>query len=229
MNDRGHLSALDLDLLQLGALAADDAQRARLHLESCPGCGARWHELADATQRFEGRSPRIAGAIAARRRPLWPRLALVTGTLAAAACALLLVVLPPQGVRLKGGPVLQVFGLHQGQVRKLSSGETLAPGDRIRFAVDPGEARFLLIVSIDGTGRASVFFPFGGSASAPLPPGRSKLEESVELDDSPGPERLFAFFTHEPLDAAAVRTALERGATPSPGVEPVTFTLEKEL
>jgi hypothetical protein len=39
--------------------------------------------------------------------------------------------------------------------------------------------------------------------------GRFEVPGSVVLDDSPGPERIFAFLSRRPLDGALVRTTLE--------------------
>jgi hypothetical protein len=90
----------------------------------------------------------------------------------------------------------------------------LAPNDRIRFVVTSDRARFLMIASVDGAGNASIYFPYHGARSGPVAGERVELPGSIILDDAPGPERLFAVFSDEPISADVVRRALEeiRGA-----------------
>jgi hypothetical protein len=66
-----------------------------------------------------------------------------------------------------------------------------------------------MIGSVDGAGKATIYVPFGGEASAPVPRGGSwESLNSVVLDASPGPERLFALFSRQPLAARTVTEAL---------------------
>jgi hypothetical protein len=75
----------------------------------------------------------------------------------------------------------------------------------------------------------SVYFPPEGGQSAPVGAGRSELPGSIELDDAPGPERLFAYFSEQPLPAAEVARALAAapGAVVS-GVKPLELSFAKE-
>lgn len=234
MNDRGHLSSPELDLLRVDGLVPAEAEAARAHLATCPRCQARAQELEAAAARFEQiRAPAWQAIEARASRPGLRDLMRWLVPLAAAAAAVLVMVAAPwdRGPRIKGGPILQVFALHQGQTRELRTGEKLVPGDRIRFAADGAGTTHLLVLSLDGRGKATVFVPFEGARSLPLAEGRQALPDSVELDDAPGPERLFAFFSHEPLEAAPLRAALEKQpqVDPAPGVTVVTFVLEKEV
>jgi hypothetical protein len=117
------------------------------------------------------------------------------------------------GLGIKGGPGFQIFVRHggaDGQVAPVKGGERLAPGDEIRFVAVPAEKKHLLVASIDGRGKVSVYFPFGGSQSGKLDQGgRMELPGSVVLDDAPGPERIFAVFSDEPVAAAEVATKLQ--------------------
>src|SRR5262249_40617445 len=68
---------------------------------------------------------------------------------------------------------------------------------------------YLLVCSVDGAGKASVYFPFGGSESGTIElRNRVELPGSVILDDAPGPERVFALFSAKPLVAADALAAL---------------------
>jgi hypothetical protein len=90
----------------------------------------------------------------------------------------------------------------------------LLPGDALRFVVQPGGLPYLLIVSRDGAGHLTVYYPFGGSRSAELKSeGRNELPGSVELDATPGEERLFALFSRRPLEAARVTSRLADSTT----------------
>jgi hypothetical protein len=67
----------------------------------------------------------------------------------------------------------------------------------------------VLVASVDASGKANVYFPYEGERSATLPgPGRWEVPGSIELDDTIGPERVFVFFSPEPLVAARAREAL---------------------
>lgn len=131
----------------------------------------------------------------------------------------------------KGGiPGLRVFARRGGAVRELVDGSAVEPGDAIRFVVDPRggqypvdpssgvypvappEGRYALIVSIDGAGHTSVYYPFDGTASAPLPASSApiELDGSVVLDDVLGNERLWALLSAEPLQVEQIRPQLAR-------------------
>ena len=89
----------------------------------------------------------------------------------------------------------------------------LRPGDKIRFMVNPGNAKYVLIGSRDGSGAFTVYHPFGGEKSASIERGSHELPGSVELDAVSGAEKLVAVFSNEPVDAKALKQAVE--ANPS--------------
>jgi hypothetical protein len=92
----------------------------------------------------------------------------------------------------------------------LEPGKPLRAGDAIRFAV-VARRGFLMIASVDGRGQAQVYVPYAGSESSAVPTGRPlQLPEggSIELDATPGPERVFALFSARPLQAGVVLAAL---------------------
>jgi hypothetical protein len=85
------------------------------------------------------------------------------------------------------------------------------PGEEIRFILTgvPDEHSHVLIASVDGAGAATIYFPFEGTSSAPVPgPGRWEVPGSIVLDESLGPERVFALFSSRPLAVADVKDAL---------------------
>lgn len=220
---RPHPSSLDLDALALDALAGDDRARVRSHVDACPACAAELAARGAEGEAF-GRSvlPRTLPALRARieaparwRRWRW---SLIPAAVAVAAAVLFALrplepPRPPDGRVEQAGPVLavkggisfRVFASRGGEVFPVRDGVALAPADRIRFAVSSGAHRHLLIASVDGSGAATVYYPYGGDRSGPIEPGRAvELPSSIVLDDAPGPERVFALFSSEPIEAAAV-------------------------
>jgi len=200
-----HLSAFALDALALGTETAG----AREHLAACSRCRAEYDAAAELRAHFVAHVlPR--GAPVRRRRAWWPLLAIP----ALAAIALIAVrpkpAAPPAGdLAIKGDATWQVFANRDGQTFAVHDGTRLDAGDRIRFAVVPDGARYLLVASIDGAGAVSVYYPYGGTESAPLPPdARVELPGSIVLDAAPGPERLFAVFSDAPIASAGVAEQL---------------------
>lgn len=212
-----HVSSLELDSLALDALPAPEKQRVVDHLGACAACRQRSEELTALHSQFT-RSvlPRHLASMPWRPSPwahwaTWMRLVPV---LAVAGLALLFV-LPgersPDGPELavKGGAALRVF-VHRGErVWKATEGEPLAPEDQVRFEVEAGGLPYLLVVSIDGAGKPSIYYPYDGGQSGPVDPQQEVvLPGSIVLDAAPGPERLYALFSREPLQAEAVKAAL---------------------
>ncbi len=237
MNDRGHLSSPELDLLHASALSAAEKAAAEAHLTSCASCRALSEELAADRAHFQRYVfARSLPKIAERVRPsLLERFAAGWKLLVPASVvglALLVVALRPAAdpeLGIKGGGNLQVFARREEAVFPVRNGTRLAPGDRIRFVVDPGTSRFVLIASVDGAGKVSVYFPPGGVQSAPVSAGRNELPRSIELDEVLGTEQLFAYFSDQPLTAQDVVDALSRGEPNSlPGVRPVVLDFLKE-
>lgn len=95
----------------------------------------------------------------------------------------------------------------------VKAGQVLRPGDKIRFVVNPGAAKFVLIGSRDGSGAFTVYHPFGGDRSIAIERGLHELPGAVELDAVAGAEKLVAVFSNEPLDAKVVRQAVETNPT----------------
>jgi hypothetical protein len=111
---------------------------------------------------------------------------------------------------IKGAATLRVFALRDGAVSQVSSGEALAAGDQLRFQIEPAGARYVLIVSVDAQGTVGVYLPFEGTESAVVDGGGTFLSpDSVILDATPGPERVFALFSAKPIRVDTVAPLLE--------------------
>jgi hypothetical protein len=115
----------------------------------------------------------------------------------------------PPGI--KGVPGLRLIARRGEAVFEVTPGGTLRPGDALRFVLEPVGQPYLLIASLDGQGKASIYHPFGGASSARVAPDQmiEAPAGSVVLDAAPGPERVFALWSSQPLDAAAVIASLK--------------------
>ncbi|HYO67429.1 MAG TPA: hypothetical protein VEU33_15245, partial [Archangium sp.] len=155
--------------------------------------------------------------------PAWRRW--LFSSAAASACAVLLAVLTWQGtdeVRLKGGSEFGVYVMRAGEASplRLASGAKVRAGEVLRFHYRPPGDGWLLLVSIDGTGQLTVFHPYQGTAAARVAGGTlSVLEESIALDEAPGPERLAAIFNPEPFTLEQLRTWLSGSSSSAPRID----------
>lgn len=203
----GHLSNLALDALALGGGSPDDSA----HLAGCAACQAR----AGAGEALRGELPphlRVRTLEALRARARWT---VIVGALVPALAAAILFAVWPRAsaepdLAVKGGAALEVYALRAQHVRALADGSPLSPGDQIRFAVTPGGARHVLIASVDSLGHTTIYVPYGGAIGLAVDPHhRTELPGSIVLDDSLGPERVFAIFAAQPIRAADVQPALD--------------------
>lgn len=208
------LSALRLDRWMAGELDPADSHEVRAHVEGCARC-ARAVESRRAA-REEPLPPLRIAAPPPRRARLRAGVALAAGLAAAAGLA---VVLSPDAVvrRTKGARVgLGMYVLHGGVVREAAPGETIAPGDAVRFAVTTPERAYVAILSVDPSGRASIYFP-EGTRAAPVGPGENvPLPLATRLDATVGEERVMGLFCDGPVELEPVRASLERGGAVVP-------------
>jgi hypothetical protein len=116
-------------------------------------------------------------------------------------------------IAIKGDASWQVFANRDGQTFAVRDHTELAAGDRIRFVVLPGGARYLLIASVDGDRGVTVYYPYHGERSAAIDGVRFELAGSIVLDDASGPERIFAILSDTPVNAEIVTAALHDIAT----------------
>jgi hypothetical protein len=235
-----HLTSLDLDRLELGAAGGEERARIGGHVLGCPACAKRREEHAALASHFRAAVlPRTGEALAARR-PL-ARAGLRVFALAAAVSGVAGVAMLARGVLsakppatagiaaepsigIKGAAMLHVFARRggpapqlPGTVVRVTDGTRLAAGDAVRFVLDPAGLPYVLIASVDGAGQVSIYYPYQGETSAPVD-GRATVSvpDSIVLDRAPGPERLFALFSREPISSQVVRQALAGAAAAGP-------------
>jgi hypothetical protein len=227
------LSGLALDRLRAGELGGAREAAARAHVAGCARCAG----LLDAATREAGtpgalpprrmpsapapspapvfldRLDRLDLEAARRRRR---RVMTGGGALAAAAAAAVLLFHlgpgtgPGTGVRIKGNARLGFYVKHGDDVRSGSAGERVEPGDTIRFTVTTRAPCWVAVMSRDGSGHASVYYPAGSERMAAVDAGNDvALPAATTLDGVPGAERICAFFCERPLDNEPLRLELE--------------------
>lgn len=135
--------------------------------------------------------------------PWWRRFFIVP-VLALAAAALISVNLPDEpSRRSKGSADLDFLVLRDGQVTPGVEGEALSAGDRVQFTYDADGLDSLVLLSVDGAGTLSQFYPARGDTPVAVVPGeRRVLEGSIVLDDAPGPELFVAVFGPSDVEEA---------------------------
>jgi hypothetical protein len=215
-----------LDELLVSELTSGEEQAAGEHMKTCPACSNRARALREKRVALPSLSlpPRV-------RR--WPSLGAFAMGGAIAAALALFVVFPrttdSSSTRLKGGPRLSYFVKRGADTRPGGAGETVRAGDTLIFATSSAAPRFVAILSREGSGKASVYFP-SGTRAEPVDAGREVvLPLATVLDDAVGTEQIYGLFctSAEPLEP--LRSALAAtGRLPMPdGCAIDTLTLSK--
>lgn len=117
------------------------------------------------------------------------------------------------GIRFRGAGVLTLHVL-DGAALVPWAGQALGEGATVGFRVAPGEHDRVVLLSVDGAGTVTVFYPAPGEVPEALPGGVAdvSLPLTVTLDAAPGPEVFVAAFDADPVAAtAAVRAAWQSG------------------
>ncbi len=222
----GCLSAFRLDRFRLGELPPPEAAQVQAHLLGCALCREASDVLGKAEADFR------ASAIPLQASPRDWRRALLWGSGAvAAAAACLLAFQPSAAVRSKGPPAsVGMYVQHGPDVRRALPGEAVAPGDSVRFVYSSREPGYLAILSRDGAGVATVYFP-GGSEMASVPAAEDALLPlATRLDGVLGEETVLAVLCPGPRALEPLREALQ--ASPQslpevPGCRLATFHFTK--
>ncbi len=205
------LEAEDGGLARLAAVAASDRE---ILAELPPDVMAKRITQQRQAQRTSER----------RRRFPW----LAIGTPVAAAAAFVLVVAVRQQdaggpevtdtgaaeietTRAKGTgartPGLVLFRRRGERDEALADGSPARARDLVQVGTVMTEAKFGVVVSIDGRGTVTRHLPAVPGAAVRLAPGRHMLPASYELDDAPEFERFFLIFADQPFAAGSVEAA----------------------
>ena len=128
--------------------------------------------------------------------------------------------LPERGTRIKGRPFLGFHIRDQGISRSGRSGQTLRPGDNIRFTYHTLTTGHVAVFGVDQAGLVSVYVPFRGERSVAIPAGKEQgLPGSIILDDTLGREWFIGVFCPHDFALARLKTTLAspvyRAASPT--------------
>lgn len=237
----GERTFTDLELERFIAEDLPVARRAEIEAKATTADRTRLEELRAENQAFLAEVD-VAAQVRAigrkmeklapepRKLASWWRWVFAGGALAAAAAALLIIVRRPDktvddDIGVKGGDVALII---HAENRQLASGDTVQPGDKLRFEINAGRRGYVAIVGIDGAGAQTVYFPFQGTAPAAIDPKVDRiLPGAVKLDATPGDEKFYALYSEQPFVLDAVLPAL-RGAKLPFGVTSAEVVLHKQ-
>jgi hypothetical protein len=204
------LSALRLDRWMMGELEAADTETVGTHVSSCSTCLSAVAGIRGVREEVRTLPPPAALSRPAPRRRI-PGAAVAGLGLALAATLIVVLRPPPATERSKGGGIgLTMFVQHGTEVRRAAPGETVSPGDAIRFAVSTPTPAYVAVLSVDPLGKASVYFPQTERA-AQVPAGSEvPLPLGTRLDATTGEERLLGLFCASPVELEPIRIGLEQ-------------------
>jgi hypothetical protein len=247
-------SDLSLDRWLAGELSPAEARAQEDHVASCAFCESRRAALLETRRNFAREAPPFASLAAAAQAPPHsaapgsgplPRrrsasLRWLGGGFALAAAALIAVAVgepwrAPRnddvGTRTKGSPASVGWVVRRGE--RVFAGrpeQGLRPGDGVRFTIMAREPVFVAVLGLDASGRTSVYYP-DGSELTRVEAGSNPLPAAIELDATPGDERVYAVFCGSAVPIARVTEAIERSpdapALP-PGCSSERHTLRRE-
>ncbi|MCA9514779.1 MAG: ActD-like protein [Myxococcales bacterium] len=121
----------------------------------------------------------------------------------------------PDVVRTKGDVAARLFVYREGEGgggTRLVDGAQAAGGDTLQLAYAAGtDARFGVIVSIDGAGAVTLHWPLAENGDTRLADGGEvRLRDGYELDDAPGFERFVLVTGDAPIAVGDVLAAARR-------------------
>ncbi len=226
-----HLQDLALERLVIEDLDPADAQKVRDHLSTCAACSDRHGaiaaelaaplpELAPAGVRAR---PREAGSsvLSSIMRLRW-FMGGVGATVAAAAVALV-VMLPViddeigSEFRDRGSELsFEVFRKDDKGAVRVQDGDGVRAGDRIGFRVASQDDGHLLVLGIDSTMTPYPCYPADpsrGPAAWAASPQPVQLDAAIELDATPGQERIIALLCQQPVGFDEVAPQLRTAAS----------------
>lgn len=186
-------------------LAESEADRARLE-------ELRAESAAFLIQHPPG--PLVARFEASQRRGWRGRMVLLLTPLLAVAAAVTLVVLVPteDPYTTKGGVALALHRKHGEGSARVTPGETLSPGDSVRFEVrTEGTSGYVAVVGRDAAGVVTVYYPYGGPAAVPHDAREPLLPDAIELGEGDGEEVVYALFSAKPFSLDWAVAALKEG------------------
>jgi hypothetical protein len=208
-----------------GDLSVKLEQEVGAHLTTCGACAKFVEETRREQADFLEAFPVAPAAPEPARRMLpFPVPRQLFALAAALVCAIGLgtVLLKPthDDYRTKGAVELTLFVRDSTGTSVAQAAPVCVPGDRIQFTYSCGTDRCLILMSIDDTGKVSVFYPAKGDRSMIVEPGNGlPLPNSIILDDYIGRERYIAVFSEKPLEVDAVVNNVRAASKSREGIE----------
>jgi hypothetical protein len=217
---------IELVRFDAGELAGAEATRIQSHVGGCAHCqgilnGMKSARAALGPAQVTTESVAILEKLDAPRPSPWlawlkPRYA---GPVLAGVIAVIAIVpLALQGleehprIRTKGAsePALEMWINTPEGAKPAADGAVLGEGAQIQFRYRASGRQYLWVVSVDGKGVTTPLYPDQkGPSLTVVPDGTHVLEGSVILDDAKGPERIFGFFSEEPLTFEEIEARLK--------------------
>jgi hypothetical protein len=221
-----------MDRWVAGEVAAAEQAEIEAHVRGCRRCTSRRSTREEDRRLFQQTAPPLALGLRPRQtevsapvsilRPSRRRTLGGAAVLATALAAAGFLILPAlqsrhETIMTKGQQRLRYFvrdGV-AGTVREGRPHEQVHPGDQLRFAFDADalRGRRVAVLGRDASGKVSVYFPDGGTQAIALPVSADGLiPYSVRLDETLGPEALYALFCSEAVALGPLQGALAGGA-----------------
>jgi Domain of unknown function (DUF4384) len=205
-----------LERYRLGELDAAARARVDTALERDPSLRAKLEALgADDAATLAAHPPRVVAARVQARAAVeatpsrrgWLVPSVVLALFVAVVGARVLT--QPEDLRLKGdGATLRLFRQAGKDPERLADRAQVRPGDVVQVAFDAADAAYLVVVSVDGAGHATLHWPLDGDAR--VKPGLKAVPAAFELDDAPGFERFFLITSPAALSIDELLNAASR-------------------
>lgn len=230
-------SDFTFDLLLSSGLEPADEQAVRAHVAGCARCAARLEQVKQQRDDFDRNGPRLwlPASQPEQRGGGRRRLALASALAGAALLASILVGRAPlssSGLRTKGAESFELYIRHGDTIRKAGAREQVHARDQLQLTYSSDEDGYIAVLSRDGAGTVSVYFPDSGEVTWPAAAGRDRLlPRSTILDDVPGHEQVFALLCKAPVALAPLRAELahERSLRAPPGCTLRAIELDKQV
>jgi hypothetical protein len=232
-------SALRLDQYSSGELTPAERDEMDRHAAGCEACQRRHAELGAARRSFAEEAPPFDALRRETSSAHWRRWGPALGVAAALTLAVGEVWQSgstardaDSATRTKGGLASASWVVRRGdQVFQGRPEQRLRPGDVLSFSFSARETVYAALLGLDAAGRVSVYYP-ESERLGKLERGRDQpLPIALQLDASPGDERVLGVFCREAVSVASVRQALEHSAAAPelpPGCTLERWTLRKE-
>ena len=112
--------------------------------------------------------------------------------------------------RRKGELSLDFYVLRAGRSFEADSRTPLCAGDRLRFSYLVQDTGYFAILNRDGSGAVSAFYSDGVSMAKSDGRTRHLIDESVELDATPGVEEIYAIYCEHNHEVSQLLNELSR-------------------